>query len=108
MKLLLDQNLSYKLVRTWATLFPRSTHVRLEGMMEAADRNVWEFARVNGYTIISKDTDFESGEAFPGPPPRVVSLTIGNAPSQEVDALVRANADVIKAFEHSAERALII
>ena len=58
MKLLLDQNLSPRLVRTIEAAYPGSTHVRLVGLRDADDAVVWEFARDHGFIIVSKDSDF--------------------------------------------------
>jgi predicted nuclease of predicted toxin-antitoxin system len=38
MKLLFDQNLSFKLCQNLADLFPESIHVRLLGLSETGDR----------------------------------------------------------------------
>jgi predicted nuclease of predicted toxin-antitoxin system len=42
MKLLFDENLSYKLVRLLAHLFPDSVHVRDVGLKAADDSEVWK------------------------------------------------------------------
>ena len=49
MKLLFDQNLSHKLVRQLADLFPKSVHVREVGLKEAGDPLVWEYAKKNDF-----------------------------------------------------------
>lgn len=49
MKLLFDQNLSFKLCQMIADLFPDSSHVRLLGLSEGADRALWDFAKANGF-----------------------------------------------------------
>jgi predicted nuclease of predicted toxin-antitoxin system len=58
MKLFFDHHLSYKLVGRLADLFPNSEHVRNVNLHEADDRMVWEYARSNGFAIVSKDEDF--------------------------------------------------
>ena len=58
MKLLFDHNLSYKLVGRLADLCPDSEHVRHVNLHEADDRTVWDYARVTGCAIVSKDEDF--------------------------------------------------
>ena len=58
MKLLFDHNLSYNLLRRLADLFPDSEHVRNVNLHEADDHQVWEYARTNGFAIVSKDEDF--------------------------------------------------
>ena len=45
MKLLLDQNLSHRLVAALADLYPGSAHVRDLGLKEAADEAIWDYAR---------------------------------------------------------------
>jgi predicted nuclease of predicted toxin-antitoxin system len=59
MKLLLDQNLSWRLVKPLQGSFPESAHVRDLGLDRASDVDVWEYARREGFVIISKDSDVE-------------------------------------------------
>jgi predicted nuclease of predicted toxin-antitoxin system len=58
MKRLFDHPLSYKLIGRLADLFPDSEHARNVNLHEADDRKVWEYARTNGFAIVSKDEDF--------------------------------------------------
>ncbi len=59
-KLLFDQNLSPQLVACLADLFPRSCHVQTAGLDCADDDRVWEYARLNGYAIVTKDEDYNN------------------------------------------------
>ena len=70
MKLLFDQNLSYKLARSFSVEFPGSAHVRDLGLALAIDIEVWEYAKRLGFTIVSKDTDFSQRGFLFGPPPK--------------------------------------
>ncbi|HEY4985830.1 MAG TPA: DUF5615 family PIN-like protein [Bradyrhizobium sp.] len=45
MKLLFDQNLSFRLCQTIANLFPDSNHVGSLGLSEVADRELWALLR---------------------------------------------------------------
>jgi predicted nuclease of predicted toxin-antitoxin system len=54
LKLLLDENLSPKLVRDIAQMFPGSQHVHLIGLASASDQEVWQYATRGGYAIVSK------------------------------------------------------
>jgi predicted nuclease of predicted toxin-antitoxin system len=47
MKLLFDQNLSFRLCRQLADIFPESTQVRLVGLDRADDRTRRDFAKAN-------------------------------------------------------------
>ena len=53
MKLLFDENLSHKLVRLLADLFPDSIHVRDVGLKAADDSLVWEYAKNNDLMLVS-------------------------------------------------------
>ena len=78
MKLLLDQNLSHRLVESLGDLYPDAIHVRSVGLPHAMDEDVWAYARKHGYTIVTKDGDF-SGRAFLfGPLPKVIWIELGN------------------------------
>ena len=57
MKLLLDQNLSPRLARTLADVYPGITHVRDAGLQAADDDTVWAHAAEHGFVIVSKDAD---------------------------------------------------
>jgi predicted nuclease of predicted toxin-antitoxin system len=54
MKLLFDQNISHRLVRRLADIYPDSIHVREVGLRDAGDAEIWEYARLKGFTIVSK------------------------------------------------------
>jgi predicted nuclease of predicted toxin-antitoxin system len=58
MKLLFDQNLSFKLCTQLADEFPDSNQVRLLGMDAAEDRTIWEHAMANDFTLVTQDSDF--------------------------------------------------
>ena len=60
MKLLFDQNLSPRLSRLLADIYPASVHVREIGLRDADDVTIWEHAKSNGFAVVSKDSDFSS------------------------------------------------
>jgi predicted nuclease of predicted toxin-antitoxin system len=64
LSLLLDENLSPRLILHLAALFPGLTHVRDVGLKQAGDREIREWARRNSYTVVSADADFR--RAIPG------------------------------------------
>ena len=80
MKLLFDQNLSFKLARKLADVFPGSSQVKLLGLEEADDRDVWNYARQNGFTLATKDADYYEKGVLLGHPPKVIWLRCGNRP----------------------------
>jgi predicted nuclease of predicted toxin-antitoxin system len=68
MKLLFDQNLSFKLCRQLADLYPGSAQIRLLGLGEADDRAVWQYAGANGFVLVSLDADFAEMATLLGSP----------------------------------------
>src|SRR5262245_60528184 len=54
MKLLFDQNLSPRLLRLLADIFPDCAHVRELGMKDATDTIIWEYAKANDFAIVRK------------------------------------------------------
>ena len=98
MKLLFDQNLSFRLVGALAVDFPESTQVRQIGLDTADDSVIWRFAKDQGDAIITKDEDFANRVALHGFPPKVVWLRVGNTSYGEVLALLRKHAPAIRRF----------
>lgn len=108
MKLLFDQNLSHKLARRLADLFPDSAHVREVGLKEAEDLTVWEYAKQQGFIIVSKDADFHQRSFVLGFPPKVVWIRLGNCTTTEVEQVIRKNFDSIEAFAEDEEAAFLV
>jgi predicted nuclease of predicted toxin-antitoxin system len=98
MKLLFDQNLSFKLCQTVADLFPESNHVRLLGLSEVGDRFLWDYAKANDFTIVSQDVDFAEMAALLRSPPKVIWLRGGNQSTAAISTLMRRHAELIMAF----------
>jgi predicted nuclease of predicted toxin-antitoxin system len=98
MKLLFDQNLSFKLCRLVADVFPESNQIRLIGMEEAEDRAIWEYAKANDFILVSQDADFADMAILFGPPPKVIWLRCGNQPTYAIEQRVGDHAEAIAAF----------
>jgi len=99
MKLLFDHNLSHKLVRRLADLFPDSTQTRLLNFGTADDSIVWRHARENGFVVVTLDKDFADLALQRGTPPKIIWLRCGNSTVAEAEHLLRANFKGIQNFE---------
>jgi predicted nuclease of predicted toxin-antitoxin system len=102
-KLLFDQNLSHKLVDLLVDLYPESVHVRQAGLRDADDSEIWAYAATNGFTIVTKDEDFNARSVVLGFPPRVVWIQTGNCATDRVHLLLRRNCEDIFAFGRGDE-----
>jgi predicted nuclease of predicted toxin-antitoxin system len=108
LKLLFDENLSPLLVEILAADFPGCIHVETIAMRGAADAAIWDYARENGYTIVSKDNDFRQRAFLDGPPPKVVWLAVGNAGTDRIASLIRAGRERLHAFDLVANESLLV
>jgi len=108
MKLLFDQNLSPRLANLLSDLFSDSTHVQVAGLGEASDRIVWDFAKANNFTIVSKDSDFSDRVMVEGPPPKVIAVSLGNCSTRQVESLLRMKAQAILNFGDDDDEGLLI
>ncbi|HEY5303053.1 MAG TPA: DUF5615 family PIN-like protein [Acidimicrobiales bacterium] len=108
MKLLLDQNISRKLIALLHGEFPDTAHVADVGLAQATDRQIWEYAGQNHYVIVSKDSDFRQLAFLLGPPPKAVWLNIGNVSSMTILETIRSSRDTITHFSDSSEESFLI
>ncbi len=108
MKLLLDQNLSDKIPAHIADLFPRSVQVKMVDLAEADDSVVADWAKHEGFMIVSKDADFYQRSMVFGHPPKLVWLRVGNCSTALVVALLRKQAGLIRAFGASDVESVLI
>lgn len=95
MKLLLDEHLSRRIVPALQDAFPGTTQVALVGLEHSSDRAVWDFAKAEEFTIVTKDDDFLGLLSLLGYPPKVVLLALGNCTNQQIiDILTRSRAEI--------------
>ena len=98
MKLLFDENLSYKLAELVSDIFPDSTHVRNVGLNSAEDPEVWKFAHDHRFVIVSKDADMHDRSLLFGFPPKVIWIRLGNCSTRQVEVLIRREHKAIFTF----------
>jgi predicted nuclease of predicted toxin-antitoxin system len=108
MKLLFDENLSHKLPGLVADAFPNSRHVRELGLKGRTDEDIWDFAKANGFVVISKDKDFYQRALLHGAPPKFVWLGLGNCTRNDLLALIRRHERDILGFATAPESVLIL
>lgn len=89
MKLLLDQNISYRVVRLLSGHFASVTHVKHENLTDASD-SIRNHALVNGYTIVTFDDDFVAYNPLYGPPPKIIWIRKGNLSNEALAKLLLA------------------
>jgi predicted nuclease of predicted toxin-antitoxin system len=97
MRLLLDANVSWRLVSILIEHFGESVHVDdiTELAFPAEDTKIWQYAKDNGYTIITRDNDFNDLIAIRGFPPKIIWLRTGNCSRKyTADLLIRSKQEI--------------
>ncbi|MEX2527846.1 MAG: DUF5615 family PIN-like protein [Gemmatimonadota bacterium] len=107
MKLLLDENLSPLLAERVSDLFPDTIHVRDLGLARADDLKIWKQARDDGFTIVSKDSDFHQLSFVLGPPPKVIWIRRGNCSTDQIEGILRDRHSEILAFGDDSNAAFL-
>ena len=74
----------------------------------ATDRQVWEFASANGFTIVSKDTDFNDIAVMLAPPAKVVWLRVGNATTATIRRVLLDAINTITQFANNPEDSVLV
>ena len=107
-KLLFDANLAARLAERLAASFPGSRHVNRISALGASDAGIWQYARDNGFAIVSKDSDFYHMSMLRGAAPKIIWLRVGNSSTQTIAELLGANRDNIDTFAGDADAAFLI
>jgi len=105
--LLFDENLSPRLPDRLADLFPKSLHVSAIGLDQAADREVWEYARDNDLIIVTKDADFSELSLVLGFPPKIIWIRRGNCSTRDIEILLRENSDGTATLSETPELGIL-
>ena len=108
MKLLLDQNLSRRILERIEDLFSGSDHVANRALDRVPDEEVSNFAVQEGFTIVSKDSDFHQMSLVRGFPPKVVFLKIGNCTTDLVVSLICKHEADFREFTVDESASLLI
>lgn len=84
MKLLLDENLSRRIVPALQSHYPDSTQVTLEGLEGHDDKALWEYACAHKFVLVTQDSDFHEMSVLYGFPPKIIWLKCGNQPKKVI------------------------
>lgn len=89
MKLLFDHNLSPRLVESLSDVYTGSDHVFRLGLDRVPDMEVWDYARREGFSVVTKDADFADLSMLFGFPPKVIWIRRGNCRTTAVETILR-------------------
>ena len=107
MKLLLDQNISYKLIKPLSKLYEEVVQVSRLGMGQTTDAMVWQYALTYGYTIVTHDAYFAERNALTGFPIKVIWLRCEDTSTDNLLRVLSENLQAITAFHADASRSCL-
>ena len=109
MKLLFDENLSPRLATLVSNLYPDSTHVHNCGLGSSDDEAIWAYAKLHGFTIVSKDSDFQERSVLRGFPPKLIWIRAANCTTLDIENLLKTASSIIARFiQQDAESCLVL
>lgn len=108
MKLILDANLSWRLIERLKPYFEDCFHVDHVGLITpATDISIWNYALKNNLVIITNDEDFINLINMKGFPPKIVLLKTGNQSNNYIFELLIKHIQVINDFQLSGDIGLL-
>lgn len=93
---LVDVNLPYKFKLWHDERFQHVTEINDEW----SDSQIWQYAKENALTIITKDVDFSNRIITAEPPPKVIHIKTGNMKLSELRQFMLTNWDEIIQLSH--------
>jgi len=100
MRFLFDQNISHRILKLLPAKYSSSTTVKKEKLINAPDKQIWEFAKQNNYIIVTQDSDFNDLNSLFGFPPKIIWIRTGNLKTQVIiDILIDYSQDIDKFIE---------
>ena len=107
MKLLFDQNISFRIINKVEDSFPGSEQTRRLNLDKSSDLDIWNYAKRFEYCIVTFDSDFIDISVLKGFPPKIIWLRSGNTSTENIAGILIANQNYIKEFLNTAEVAFL-
>ncbi|MEQ9099794.1 MAG: DUF5615 family PIN-like protein [Imperialibacter sp.] len=98
MKLLFDQNISFRLVKKLVDYFPNCLHVSHCGLTDMEDSDIWPYSKEHGFTIVTFEADFYDISVINSHPPKVIWIRTGNLSTNQIAQLLINNYSAIENF----------
>ena len=98
MRLLFDQNISFRITKKIQSFFTGCMHVSACGLSDREDSDIWQYAKNNDYVIVTFDSDFYDISIISGHPPKIIWIRSGNLTTNEIAQLLINNKEAIHSF----------
>ena len=91
MKLLLDQNISNRIIPKLLKHFPEVKHVKDYGLNNSNDIEIWKFAKNEHRIMVTFDSDFYDMSLIYGSPPKIIWIRTGNIKTNTLAEILISN-----------------
>ena len=91
MNLLFDQKISHKILKKLPSEFSKCQQVRFVGLEDSSDFDIFQYAKRNGFAVVTFDSDFIDLNAMYGTPPKIIYLNTGNLTTKNISELLLNN-----------------
>ena len=98
MQLLLDENISFRLIKKIEQVYPGVKHVSEYKLINIHDVTIFEFAKNNSLSIVTFDEDFNNLSVIRGYPPKIVWIRTGNTSTSLLAELLISKKETIRKF----------
>ena len=106
-KLLFDQNLSFRLVSRLKDSYPDSVHIAAINLDKASDKDVWTYAKEKGFIIVTKDSDFNELCTLYDFPPHIIWLRLRNSRIEVAEKSLLKHKETIYSFIEEAKTGIL-
>jgi len=103
MKLLFDQNISFRIVKLISDYYPNSKQVIELGLENSTDLEIFNYAKKNGFSIVTFDSDFFDLTIMKGFPPKIIWLRTGNTTTKNIKTVLEDKFEIIQSFLEETE-----
>lgn len=107
MKVLLDQNISHRILPSVKKLFKQAEHVAQVGLDDTDDIHIRKYAKEKDFSIITFDKDFVELASLFGVPPKVIWIRLFNPSNAEVTDCLESNIFLIQEFLNNLDYSMI-
>jgi len=106
-KLLFDQNISYRIIKKICNYYPESKQIRELKLENSSDIQIWMYSKKNNFVIVTFDADFYEFSNLYGFPPKIIWLKTGNSTTNYLSELLIQKQEVIIDFINNQEIACL-
>lgn len=99
----MTKNISFRIIKKTESFFSNSKQVRLLGLENSSDNDIWNYAKKNGYTIVTFDADFADIASIKGNPPKIIWLRTGNLTTKNITRLLKNHYKTIIDFIENSD-----